>query len=496
MKVDRLLRILVAALIVTLLVVGLAAVLFLTESALVVWDQLQERPVWLRFLVGGVLAAMVLSAFWFLLRWLLPHGRKKSKKVVSNPLSADELSERLAEAAKEGIDTAPAVAELERSKSRERQLDIAVFGEISSGKSAIIKALLPRAEVTSSPLGGSTTELMRYHWRSDDGLDVNLIDMPGTGGVEDYDADVIDEARRAHVVLFVCDAEFTKPDFQALERLGNAGKPLVVALNKADQYTREEITQILTRMHERVLTRVVDVDTRLVPVSAGGNEAVVVRDADGQERHEEREREPVIVQLVLTLNTLLRERAPELMQRREQALFALATDKLNLAQDQWREDQATQVVRSYTKKAVVGALAAVSPGTDIVIQAYLATGMVKALSQLYDGPVRDVEVEEFLNLSQSRVGKTLPLSLAVAGNGLKAFPGIGTVTGGLVHAVAYGLIFDAMGRSLANSLSERRSFEPAASAADFGAELNRGFESRVADIVRLALTDGSGTKRD
>ncbi len=496
MKVDRLLRILFAALIVTLLVVGLAAVLFLTESALVVWDQLQERPVWLRFLVGGVLAAMVLSAFWFLLRWFLPRSAQKPKTAVTKPLSPDELRDHLSAAAKEGIDTAPAVAELERSKNSERQLDIAVFGEISSGKSAIIKALLPQAEVKSSPLGGSTTELKRYHWRSDDGLDVNLIDMPGTGGVEDYDATVVDEARRAHVVLFVCDAEFTKPDFQALEQLGNAGKPLVVALNKADQYTRAEITQILERMHERVLTRVVEVDTRLVPVSAGGSEAVVVRDADGQERREEREREPDIGQLVLTLNTLLKERAPELMLRREQALFALAADKLNLARDVWREDQAKQVVRSYTKKAVVGALAAVSPGTDIVIQAYLATGMVKTLSQLYDCPVRDVEVEEFLNLSQSRVGKTLPLSLAVAGNGLKAFPGIGTVTGGLVHAVAYGLIFDAMGRSLANSLSERQSFEPAASAAEFGAELNRGFESRVADIVRLALTDGSGTKRD
>ena len=38
-----------------------------------------------------------------------------------------------------------------------------------------------------------------------------------------------------------------------------------------------------------------------------------------------------------------------------------------------------------------------------------------------------------------RAGKALPLSLAVAGNGLKAFPGVGTVAGGIAHAVAYGL---------------------------------------------------------
>ena len=61
-------------------------------------------------------------------------------------------------------------------------------------------------------------------------------------------------------------------------------------------------------------------------------------------------------------------------------------------------------------------------------------------------------------------GKALPLSLAVAGNGLKAFPGVGTVAGGLVHAVAYGLIFDALGRSLVHDAeAPRRTRYPASS---------------------------------
>ena len=54
--------------------------------------------------------------------------------------------------------------------------------------------------------------------------------------------------------------------------------------------------------------------------------------------------------------------------------------------------------------------------------------------------------------------------LAVAGNALKAFPGVGTIAGGLTHAVAYGLIFDALGNGLRSSLDEGGALRPAAAA--------------------------------
>ncbi len=84
-----------------------------------------------------------------------------------------------------------------------------------------------------------------------------------------------------------------------------------------------------------------------------------------------------------------------------------------------------QIIRSSTRKAVVGALAAVSPGTDVIIQGYIGTAMTRELCNLFGAAPRDIDIEDFLNLSQSRAGKALPLSLAVAGNGLKAFPGHG-----------------------------------------------------------------------
>jgi uncharacterized protein (DUF697 family) len=114
------------------------------------------------------------------------------------------------------------------------------------------------------------------------------------------------------------------------------------------------------------------------------------------------------------------------------------------------------------------------------------------LCQLYGAAPRDLDIEEFLNLSQSRVGRALPLTLAVAGNGLKAFPGIGTVAGGFVHAVAYGLIFDALGRSLVQTLSKHGELLPEVAAKEFEEGINEHVEAGVRRIARMALEE----KRD
>src|SRR5690606_6697946 len=172
---------------------------------------------------------------------------------------------------------------------------------------------------------------------------------------------------------------------------------------------------------------------------------------------------------------------------RDRAVFSLAAEKLDEAEQRYRAERAEQIVRSSTRKAVIGALAAVSPGTDIVIQGYIGTTMTRALCKLYGTAPRDLEIEEFLTLSQSRVGRAIPITLAVAGNGLKAFPGVGTVAGGLVHAVAYGLIFDALGRSLVQSLEKHGRLRPKAAAGEFEEALGEHLESGVRHVARMAL---------
>ena len=205
-----------------------------------------------------------------------------------------------------------------------------------------------------------------------------------------------------------------------------------------------------------------------------------------------RQRAADIGVLVVAINSLLEDESQPLEDRRDRAVFQLAADKLAEAEALYRVQRSEQIIRNSTRKAIIGSMAAVSPGTDIFIQGYIGTGMTQELCKLYGATPRDLDIEEFLNLSQSRVGRALPLTLAVAGNGLKAFPGIGTVAGGFVHAVAYGLIFDALGRSLVLTLSKNGEFVPEAAAKEFEEGISEHIEAGVRRVAKMALDQKTG----
>jgi hypothetical protein len=216
---------------------------------------------------------------------------------------------------------------------------------------------------------------------------------------------------------------------------------------------------------------------------------VVQRTGDGAETVMQRKRPADIGVLVVAINRVLEDEGQPLDVRRDRAVFRLAAEKLAEAEAKYRSQRSEQIIRNSTRKAVIGALAAVSPGTDVLIQGYIGTTMTKELCKLYGAAPRDLDIEEFLDLSQSRVGRTLPLTLAVAGNGLKAFPGVGTVAGGLVHAVAYGLIFDALGRSLVQTLERHGELVPEQAAKEFEEGISEHIEAGVRRVARLALEE-------
>ena len=172
---------------------------------------------------------------------------------------------------------------------------------------------------------------------------------------------------------------------------------------------------------------------------------------------------------------------------RDTAVFELTARKLEASRAEHRTTASADIVRTYTRRAVAGGLAAISPGTDIIIQGYLGTRMVKSLCELYEVPVREIELQKTLTLTTEQARTALPLLLAVAGNAAKAFPGIGTLAGGLMHAVAYGLIFDALGRAVARTLETRGALRPAPTSLLFKDNLASDVESQARKLLRLAL---------
>jgi len=489
-KLDRFLRLSIGLFITLVLAIAIAAMLFVTESALNVWDRLVQGP---RILLYGYAIAMgvlVIAAIWLIARLVVkrkisPAGR------ADQPLRKPDIEARLHEAEKAGVDVHDAQAELQELASRQEtgSVHLCFFGEVSTGKSSLIKALIPEADVAINPVGGSTIDIRHYRWRDANGSQILLTDVPGTGGLQDeLDKVAVEEAQRAQLVLLVCDGDLTRNESQAVGWLLAFEKPLVLVMNKADRYNREEQAILL----ERLLDHLEDLGgeftrDQVVVVSAGGEMDVIERQTDGTESAVRRQRPADIGVLVVAINRLLDSEAESLDVRRDRAVFRLAAGKLAAAEDEYRTQRAQQIIRNSTRKAIVGALAAVSPGTDIFIQGYIGTTMTRELCKLFGAAPRDLDIEEFLTLSQSRVGKALPLSLAVAGNGLKAFPGAGTVAGGLVHAVAYGLIFDALGRSLVMTLKKHGELDPGTAARKFEEGFSEHIEAGVQQVAKLAL---------
>jgi hypothetical protein len=132
-------------------------------------------------------------------------------------------------------------------------------------------------------------------------------------------------------------------------------------------------------------------------------------------------------------------------------------------------------------------MAAISPGTDILIQGALGVSLVKSLCSLYDIPVSQLEIDRLLKLGQSKLNRNIAVIMAVTGNAMKAFPGLGTLAGGTLHAVTYGMIFDALGRSLNETLASRGELAPLPVVNQFTENLGDQLEKRTGKIVRMVM---------
>jgi GTP-binding protein EngB required for normal cell division len=482
------LRALWIVLMVLVAVATIAAGLYVADTVLDLWDRLQAAPLWVRALAGVAAGLVTIPLFWMIARSFRRKPRRPAPDNV--PSNREELEEAIDAAQTAGVDVAVARKELRdwKRRSENGRIQIVVAGEISSGKSSLIKGLLPDENVEIDVLGGSTQSPTNYEWRSPGGDLLVITDLPGFGAAEgDLDDVSMRECLRAHAVIFLCTGDLTRAEYVSLQRLREIGKPVLVALNKRDRYDEEQLPAVLSALRKKLDALPGGEEIALCSIASGGTEQVTRIDAAGNEEAVNREREPDLEQLRGLLARAILADKPALETLRDGSLLALINDELTRARIGHRRASAENIVRGYTKKAVIGALAAVSPGTDILIQGYLGTAMVRELCDLYEASASEIDVQTFLDLSQDRVRKALPLLLAVAGNGLKAFPGIGTVAGGLVHAVAYGLIFDAMGHGIVQTLEVGGELAPRAAARRFQEELGENLETRTRRLVTLAL---------
>ena len=469
--------------------VGVAAllvlVLYITDLGLSVWDRLQRAPTtfWVIYLlILGVLSAGGAYGVWRVLHWGRPAGKSRTA-IPAKPPDEATLRERLDRSEAAGVQVDEIRRELEELQRRRAagEIVVAVFGEISAGKSSLIRALLPGTDIAISARGGTTREITYYTWTSTAGDRLILADLPGLNEVDGtLDQTARDEALRAHVVIYVCEGDLTRDQYQALRTLVELGSPLIVALNKMDRYTERELELVRHRLAERV-----GEDLAVAPVQCGGMEEVIRIYHDGREETTLRERAPKVEELRRALQRYLDTDPQVLDALRDTSVFVLAQQKLDAAVAEHRRAKAEAIVQSYSRKAVFGALAAVSPGTDVLIQGYLGFNLIKELCALYEVPAREIDMQRFLDLAGNQIKRSLNLLLALVGNIFKAFPGMGTVVGGMMHAVVYGLIFESLGKAVTRSLESRGDLVSGPTLRMFEDNLSENLEARAKRLAQL-----------
>jgi GTP-binding protein EngB required for normal cell division len=434
----KILRYLLAAAVVLLFLLLVVITGMAGDTLLSLWDRLQTAPWYIASLFALILLLFTITSVIILWKLLRPAKQKSAQK---SPLDEQSLQQRINDAESSGIDIAAARDELNKLNQRRQtgKLYIALAGNISTGKSSLINSLLPGVNAQTDVTGGTTTQATEYHWETPSADEVILIDIPGLQDANNTGlSDVArEEANRAHLVIYLCDGDLTRQQMNELTLLAELEKPIILTLNKSDWYNKDERKQILLRLREH--TQGIK-DITIVTTSTQSTKQVVIKQADGTESTELRSIGPDIRELARALQQRIDSNPERLEKLRDSAIFTLAARSLDEAELRQKFEKGSQL-----------------------------------------------EIDRLLKLGQSRLNRHIALIMAVLGNAMKAFPGLGTLAGGALHAVTYGMIFDALGRSLNEILASRGELATLPVINRFTENLGDQLEKRSSDIIRLAL---------
>lgn len=275
------------------------------------------------------------------------------------------------------------LAKLERN-----ELHIAVFGRVSVGKSALANALLGMPAFEVGVLHGTTTQRDEASWRTASSQQVQLIDTPG---IDEIDGEAreqlaVDVTSIADLVVFVADGDLNTREHEALQRLAETDRPLLVALNKADRYTPAQRDALLQRLraHTSAWVRPQDV----VAVSADPAPRLRLRvDDDGNEHEELVEQSPDVSHLRERLETIVSQEGSTLSAFNAGLFAGRLSDRVGAQIAVARRDLASRVIRQYClAKGVAVALNPI-PVADLLAAAALDAALVMHLARVYGLPM-------------------------------------------------------------------------------------------------------------
>lgn len=278
-------------------------------------------------------------------------------------------------------------------KLRDGRVDIVVFGEISTGKSALINALVGEEAASVSAEGGWTRESWLVAWDKCGyrvpGLadsKVALIDTPGINEVQGEARAQLarDAAAHGDLILFVTDSDLNQTEYESLRQLIQTNRPVIVVLNKRDLYTPQEIDELVHGVRDERLADLISPQDLVLTAADPKRIEYVIEEPDGRTRTELRSPGPD--------TQALRARILDVLGRDGKSLLALnaamfasdKSDRIASVKMKMRERSANRLIWTYAGSKAVATAANPLPLLDIFGGTLVDASQIVALGKLYD----------------------------------------------------------------------------------------------------------------
>jgi small GTP-binding protein len=272
------------------------------------------------------------------------------------------------------------------------RVEIVLFGEIDTGKSALINALVGQNVAGVDVRGGWTKEVWSTQWDASGyrlpgyaQSHVVLVDTPGINEVDGQQRARLarDAAARADLILFVTDSDLNQIEFAALTELAAHHKPIILVFNKIDNYTADQRNELGSALRDSRLRQVVGPDDVVETAADPLPREYIVESADGRQRSEHRQ-PPRQVEA-------LKARILEVLVRDGKALVALnaamyaadKTDRIAALRVQMREERANAVIWSYAAMKSIAVAVTPLPVADVLGGSAVDVTMVVTLAKIY-----------------------------------------------------------------------------------------------------------------